>query len=1137
MLQRYCLDCHDGETREGELDLERFKSLAEVRHDPGVWQKVTRQLADVEMPPEKKRQPTRQERKALSGWISRYLAAEAQANAGDPGPVVLRRLSNAEYTHTIRDLTGVDTLDPVREFPADNAAGEGFTNAGAAMVMSPALLEKYLDAAKEVATHLVLLPDGIRFSPYVTERDQTDAILGRIRALYRRYTTDGGGMSVNLQGIKFTTNQGGVLPLKPYLELTIRERARLAENAEHAEALAREAGLSAKYLRRLWAVLHNGTESSSLMGRLRARWQAATPEEVAPLVAWIERERQGLWKYNKVGSTGMEGKPKRWLQTVEPVSSLPTNDHISAYLAAVMARERGEPVLGEPKLNAERLNEWIRFVGLGASGKITLPDLFTRTFAKAHGHETVNGWGPSQTPNLLANHGEEIIRFLTLTVPPRSVCIHPSPQEDAVVAWQSPVDARISISGLVEDADEKCGNGVAWRVELRRNEGTLVLAHGQFDNGKASTFAPIENWPVHKGDVVAMIVQARAGNHVCDTTHVNLHIQEQDEESRSWQIAEHLVDGILAGNPKPDHYGNQQVWHLGLQKHVSPSDIAAFEPDFEKWKADLRQASTPQAFERLAEQLVSFHDESAIFRKLFPPTLCYEYIVPVDEVVTLTLFHREDDLLQDLMLSDVEVAELNRLWQELLYVSKEPLKYLVAFEQISEFATQDNPQGVKALKPHRAPTDARAAAFRHRLIETEPAHLQGVREFAARAWRRPLKAGEKESLRMFYHAQRDDAVEHQEAIRLTLARVLTAPAFLYRSEQPGPGKQATDITSYELATRLSFFLWSSTPDAALLQLAETGELADPESLKIQLKRMCADERITRLAELFACQWLGVYGFDRFDEKNETLFPQFPELRGMMYAETVTFFTGLFREDRSVLEILDADETVIHPQLASFYGMPFEGQEPRRITGLHEAGRGGVLGMASVLAKQSGASRSSPILRGNWVYETLLGEHLPKPPKDVPSLPERVPDGLTARQLIERHSSDPACAKCHAKIDPYGFALEGFDAIGRARENTGDIQALLPDGRRISGVSGLREYLLGPRRADFLRQFCRKFLGFALGRSVQLSDQPLIDEMWASLQRNEYRVSAALELIVTSPQFRQARGRDFKAVQEESKSVQ
>ena len=180
-------------------------------------------------------------------------------------------------------------------------------------------------------------------------------------------------------------------------------------------------------------------------------------------------------------------------------------------------------------------------------------------------------------------------------------------------------------------------------------------------------------------------------------------------------------------------------------------------------------------------------------------------------------------------------------------------------------------------------------------------------------------------------------------------------------------------------------------------------------------------------------------------------------------------------------------------------------------------------MAATLSKQAGASRTSPILRGNWISEVLIGEKLPKPPKNVPILPDTVPGGLTERQLIERHSSDPACAKCHARIDPFGFSLENFDGIGRWRSGP-EINSVtaLADGTSLAGYEGLKSYLLNQRRKEFVRQFCKKSLGYALGRAVQLSDEPLLAEMQQRLEANNYRVSIAIESIVTSPQFQRVR---------------
>ena len=239
---------------------------------------------------------------------------------------------------------------------------------------------------------------------------------------------------------------------------------------------------------------------------------------------------------------------------------------------------------------------------------------------------------------------------------------------------------------------------------------------------------------------------------------------------------------------------------------------------------------------------------------------------------------------------------------------------------------------------------------------------------------------------------------------------------------------------------------------------------------------------------------------------------------------------LIQNDRSVLSLLDADHTFVNAALAKHYGIKTDKSEWHRVDHLRAQGRGGMLGFAATLAKHSGASRTSPILRGNWLSEVVLGEKLPRPPKGVPVLPEEAPAGLTERQLIERHSSDEKCADCHKRIDPFGFALESFDAIGRTRSKDAaglsiDTRTSLANGTAIEGLDGLRSYLVTTRRDDFLRQFCRKLLGYSLGRSVQLSDKPLITSMLTELNAGEHRVATAIELIVRSPQFREVRGKD------------
>jgi hypothetical protein len=453
------------------------------------------------------------------------------------------------------------------------------------------------------------------------------------------------------------------------------------------------------------------------------------------------------------------------------------------------------------------------------------------------------------------------------------------------------------------------------------------------------------------------------------------------------------------------------------------------------------------------------------------------------------------------------------------------------FEQLWQYATQD--ADPKVFEPMREPIRQRAATFRELLTNTQPRHVEAVLGFAERAYRRPLGDAERTELRDLYRKLRSEELPHDEAIRLTLARVLVAPAFLYRAEKPGPGREQVPVNDWELASRLSYFLWSSAPDAELREVASQRKLRDPEVLVAQARRMLHDGRVRRLATEFGCAWLHIHGFDELGEKSERHFPTFTPLRGAMYEESIRFFTDLFQNDRTVLNILDADYTFLNEELARHYEIAgVKGADWRRVEGVKKFSRGGILGQATTLAKQSGASRTSPILRGNWVSEVLLGEKLPRPPKDVPQLPEdEATETLTVRQLTEKHTTDPRCAGCHARIDAFGFALEKFDAIGRKREKdlggrAIDTHAKVLDGSEFDGIEGLRDYLLTKRGDVFVKQFCRKLLGYALGRAVQLSDGPLVTEMTKQLKANDYRVSAAVETIVRSKQFREIRGKEM-----------
>ncbi len=317
LLKQFCNECHQGAEAEAEVDLAHFESLEQIRKQIEVWQRVRGMLVSQQMPPKDANQPSESQRQMLLDWVRDVLRAEAVVQAGDPGPVTLRRLSNAEYTYTLRDLTGIDSLDPAKEFPVDGAAGEGFTNTGDALVMSPALVTKYLDASKQIAQHAVLTPDGIRFSEQTTRRDWTDASLDRIREFYYQFVDDSGAY-LDWEGKNKDTPRSGRIPLRAYLSAMLSTRDALQSGSISTDQVARQANLNPKYLSRLWNALASDQDQGFVLKRIQSVWSSASDAELVELE--IERWQQMLWQFNSIGHLGRKGAPKHWMTSKDPLT-------------------------------------------------------------------------------------------------------------------------------------------------------------------------------------------------------------------------------------------------------------------------------------------------------------------------------------------------------------------------------------------------------------------------------------------------------------------------------------------------------------------------------------------------------------------------------------------------------------------------------------------------------------------------------------------------------------------------------------------------------------------------------------------------------------------------------------------------
>jgi hypothetical protein len=435
-------------------------------------------------------------------------------------------------------------------------------------------------------------------------------------------------------------------------------------------------------------------------------------------------------------------------------------------------------------------------------------------------------------------------------------------------------------------------------------------------------------------------------------------------------------------------------------------------------------------------------------------------------------------------------------------------------------------------------------AMRAALGDAEPGHVEDALRFAEHAWRRPLSGDEAARLHDFYARLRRESggggLDHEHAIRALLARILVAPAFLYRAEPrravEGQGSSVGEggivpLTDWQLASRLSYFLWSSMPDEPLREAAAAGRLRAPAELERQARRMLRDPKARRLATEFFGQWLGFYRFDQFQGIDTGRFPEFTEkLRAALYEEAVSFFEHLVREDRPVDELLFADYTFLNRALTEHYGVAAaaaKGDEFVKVDGLAEQHRGGLLGMGAVLAATSAPRRTSAVKRGDWVLRRIVGTPVPPPPANVGSIPpdDVLTDGQTVRQRLEAHRKVTSCANCHTRIDPLGFALEPYDPLGRWRDAYSDGKPIDPsgtlrDGTTVFGPDGLRDYL---RRegSNFHRTVSVKLLGFALGRAGMASDRPLIEAMTDGLAGGGHFGDLVVR-IVTSEQFRSRR---------------
>lgn len=966
-VNTYCISCHGGANPAAQFDLRSYPTAGDAVKEHPRWALLAERLKAKDMPPKGMKEPTEAERHQVIEWVEAMRMNEARKTAGDPGPVLVRRLSNAEYNYSIRDLTGVD-LKPTKEFPVDPANPAGFDNSGESLVMSPSLLNKYLQAAREVSTHLVLKPVGFDFAPHpmLAESDREKYTIQRIVEFYDRAPTD----------------------YADYFEAAWKYKYREALGKSDATlaGIAAESKISPKYLPMVWEILEEAKEDVGPVAKLQSMWR-------------------------------MLPKPEHKQPELVREACIKMRDYVSKVRKLTAMQFRSPKVRGLAGTSQPLMNWKLR------------------AFA-SHRRDF--------DPTALQVEGEPP---MVLPVMPR---MNGVPTEDQV--------------GLRNEA---------LAVRSRFGDPDLLVPAGQRPRYEASFKHFANVFPD------AFYIRERG----------RFYPDDSEDKGRLLSAGFHNVMGYFRDDTP--------LMELILdEKQQKELDMLWLEFDT---IADFTTRTYVQFFFNQSGEIDGRGRESGSFR-------------PGDKEVTS---------------------------ERIIYGIRDT--YLAKAE-----STGADEVAKGAIREHFKIVNAQIRTVEKARLDSEASHLASLMDFAGRAYRRPLTAKDRDKLTAYYRNLREtSALSHDDAMREMIALVLMSPDFCYRFDpKPAPIQiskavltKTRPLSDTAVASRLSFFLWSSIPDQDLLTHAETGDLHKPEVLTAEVKRMLKDNRSLALSSEFAGRWLEFARFEDHNGVDRGRFPVFTnELRSAMFEEPVRFIDDVIRNDRSMLDLLYAKHTFVNRTLAQHYNMNdvrIRGNEWVRVENARRYGRGGVLPMAVFLTRNSPGLRTSPVKRGYWVAKQVLGEHIPPPPPSVPELPnDEAKMDLPLRQMLAKHRENAACASCHARFDGFGLAFEGYGPVGepRTKDLAGrdvDNQADFPGGSRGKAIDGLIDYIRTNREQDFVDNLCRKTLSFALGRSLQLSDEPLIQEMRTKFTAGGYKFSSLVESIVVSPQFLEQRNPAYK----------
>ena len=568
----------------------------------------------------------------------------------------------------------------------------------------------------------------------------------------------------------------------------------------------------------------------------------------------------------------------------------------------------------------------------------------------------------------------------------------------------------------------------------------------------------------------------------------------------------------------------RELWQTVLQKvqayEMPPKKAGELDyRQFEKLAGFLRELPKPEkpdCNQIASDRNTSFYRGYVMSRRLNRA----EYINTIRDLFGIT----HDFKLEQLLPADGGGGEGFDTTGDTLFTSSIHIeKYLAAAEQITQLILPDRPRGQNR--------ELRAA--RERILFRQPDRFEKpaavarevISAFARHAWRRPVTSAETDELMKLFTRGNQRGDSFATSVRLAVQGVLVSPHFLFLAEPEPATTGVQRLADVPLASRLSFFLWSSIPDDELLALAEKGKLSDTNIYRAQIRRMLQTPKAAAFGERFALQWLDLDRLGNDVKPDATKYPEFDAaLACAMKGEVTACFNYLIHEDRSLLELIDSKYTFANQRLAELYGFKGVTGDALRLVQVADSRRGGILGMAGVHALTSFPLRTSPVLRGRWMLEALLGDKIPPPPPNVPTLDEKAaatPGGLSLRKQLEQHRLKAECASCHDKMDPLGFGLENFDVLGRWRDELHgeplDTKGTLPTGEVYEGPGGLKQVLMA-RKEKIMRHLARKLAGFAFGRELNQFDNCVIDDAMKALEQNDWRATVLIETIATSYPF-------------------